>query len=61
MIQIILILLINSLVLVAWGKYLHHLDSFTGDKKNTSKLFWLIIAGGIPSAFLTIYFQPYWE
>ena len=56
-----LILTINSLVLLAWGKYLHHLDAFTSDKKNTSKLFWLIIAGGIPSVVLTLYFQPFWE
>ncbi len=58
---ILLILVINSLVLLAWGKYLHHLDAFTSDKKNTSKLFWLIISGGIPSIALTLYFQPFWE
>jgi len=61
MIQLLLILIINSLVLIAWGKYLHHLDAFTSDKKNDTKLFWLIIAGGIPSIALTLYFQPFWE
>jgi RsiW-degrading membrane proteinase PrsW (M82 family) len=56
-----IILIINTLVLIAWGKYLHHLDAFTADKKNEHKLFWLIIWGGIPSIILTLFIQYRWE
>ncbi|MCD6396780.1 MAG: PrsW family intramembrane metalloprotease [Spirochaetaceae bacterium] len=61
MIQLLLILIINTLVLIAWGKYLHHLDAFTVDKKNEHKLFWLIIWGGLPSIILTLFIQYRWE
>lgn len=58
---LLIILIINTLVLIAWGKYLHHLDAFTADKKNEHKLFWLIIWGGIPSIILTLFIQYRWE
>ncbi len=61
MIQLLVILIINTLVLIAWGKYLHHLDAFTIDKKNEHKLFWLIIWGGLPSIILTLFIQYRWE
>ncbi|MDA3941878.1 MAG: PrsW family glutamic-type intramembrane protease [Spirochaetia bacterium] len=61
MIQFLLILIINTLVLIAWGNYLHHLDAFTTDKKNEYKLFWLIVWGGIPSIILTVLIQYRWE
>lgn len=61
MIQILLILVINSLVLIAWGKYLHHLDAFTADKKNENKLYWFIIIGGILNMVLVFIMYPVWE
>jgi RsiW-degrading membrane proteinase PrsW (M82 family) len=59
--MILLILVINTLVLMAWGKYLNHLDAFASDKKNEHRLFWLVITGGIPSIILTFMVQSHWE
>ncbi len=58
---LLMILIVNTLVLIAWGKYLNYLDAFTLDKKNDYKLFWLIIIGGIPSVVLTLLIQFRWE
>ncbi len=59
--MLIAILVINTLALMAWGKYLNHLDAFTADKKNEHRLFWLVITGGIPSIVLTLTAQSKWE
>jgi len=61
MIQLLLILIINTLVLIAWGKYLHHLDAFTVDKKNEHKLFWFIVTGSILNTILVSIMYPFWE
>ncbi len=61
MIQLLLILIINSFVLIAWGKYLHHLDAFTADKKNEHKLFWFIVTGIILNTILVSIMYPLWE
>ncbi|MDA3937813.1 MAG: PrsW family glutamic-type intramembrane protease [Spirochaetia bacterium] len=61
MIQLLLILIINTLVLIAWGKYLHHLDAFTVDKKNEHTLFWFIVTGSILNTILVSMMYPLWE
>jgi protease PrsW len=61
MIQLLVILIINTLVLIAWGKYLHHLDAFTVDKKNEHRLFWFIVTGGILNTILVSMMYPLWE
>ncbi|MCK5674103.1 MAG: PrsW family intramembrane metalloprotease, partial [Spirochaetales bacterium] len=61
MIQLLLILIINTLVLIAWGKYLHHLDAFTVDKKNEHRLFWFIVTGSILNTILVSMMYPLWE
>lgn len=59
--MILLILIINTLALVAWGNYLHHLDEFTTDKKNEHKLFCFVIIGSIASIILTLFINSLWE
>ena len=59
--MLIAILGINILALMAWGKYLNHLDAFASDKRNEHRLFWLVITGGIPSIVLTLIVQSHWE
>ena len=61
MIQLLLILIINTIVLIAWGKYLHHLDAFTVDKKNEHRLFWFIVTGSILNMILVSMMYPLWE
>jgi protease PrsW len=61
MVLFLLILIVNSFVLVGCGKYLHRMDSFTADKKNENRLFWLIISGGIPSIIITLIIHPIWD
>ncbi len=56
----LLTLIINSFVLVGWGKYLHRLDAFTVDKKNEYRLATLIIMGGVPSVVLTLFLNQFW-
>lgn len=60
MVLFLLTLIINSFVLVAWGKYLHRLDAFTVDKKNEYRLATLIIMGGVPSVVITLFFNQFW-
>jgi len=50
--MILIILIINTLVLIGWGSYIHHLDKFTADKKNVHTIFWLIIIGGVILTFI---------
>ena len=59
--MILLILIINTLAFLAWGKYLHHLDAFTADKKNEHKIFWLVITGTILNMILVFIVYPIWE
>ncbi len=61
MIQLLVILIINTLVLIAWGKLVHHLDAFNIDKKNEYKLFWFIITGSILNTILVSMMYPFWE
>ncbi len=60
MVLFLLTLIINSFVLVGWGKYLHRLDAFTVDKKNEYRLATLIIMGGVPSVIITLFFNQFW-
>ncbi len=44
-----------------WGEILHHLDTFTIDKKNEYYLFWFIIAGVFLNLILVMVMYPLWE
>ena len=57
----LLILIINTLALLGWGKYLNHLDAFTMNKKNEDKIFWFIIIGSVTSIILALLVYPLWE
>ena len=61
MIQLVSISIINTLVLMAWGKYLHYLDAFTDDKNNEHRLFWFVMAGNIFSMLLVFIIYPLWQ
>ena len=58
MIQLVSISIINTLVLMAWGKYLQHLDAFTDDKNNEHQLFWFVMTGNIFSMILVFIIYP---
>ena len=59
--MILIILIINTIVLAAWLKYLRHLDDFVADKKNKYTLLQFVIFGGIFSVILTLIMSPIWE
>lgn len=58
MIRLVSVLILNTLVLIGWGRYLHHLDVFTDDKNNEHRLFWFVMAGNIVSMFLVFIIYP---
>ena len=45
--QLLLIPILNTLVLMAWGKYLNYIDAFRTDKSNQSRILWFIISGSL--------------
>lgn len=55
------VLTVDAIALLAWGKILHRLDTFTRDKKNNHFLFYFIVSGVVLNFFLSGFLYPLWE
>ena len=55
------VLVVDALALLAWGKILHRMDTFTRDKKNNYYLFYFIVSGIVLNFFLAMFLYPLWE
>ena len=59
--MVILVLIIDALALLVWGKMLHRMDRFNRDKRNEHYLFWFIVSGIVLNRILVALLYPLWE
>ncbi len=59
--MLILVLIIDALALLGWGKILHRMDRFNRDKRNEHYLFGFIMSGIVLNLILASLLYPIWE
>ena len=61
MVLLLFVLLINTCVLIGWGKYLNYAGNLSVNEKNDYRMFWFVTTGSILSSLCFYKFYPVWN
>jgi RsiW-degrading membrane proteinase PrsW (M82 family) len=61
MIQLVLVLIVNTLFLMAWGRVLKNMDVFKENKNIEHQVFRFVMTGNILSMILIFIIYPFWQ
>ena len=61
MIQLVLVLIINTLVLMGWGRLLNYMDVFQENTNIEHQIFRFVMTGNIFSMILIFFIYPFWQ